>query len=272
MAILEKISPNGKVLGIDWDTEMIENIEHQDRLVLVNDSYANLKKIVEENKFYPVNGILLDLGMSSWHLDESGRGFSFLKDEPLEMSYETQNALLRQCYSGQAKRKTQNCLTAEMIVNDWEQEKIENILREYGEERFAPQIAKKIVEARKIKPIKTTFQLVKIIGEGIPLRFRFGKIHFATRTFQAIRMAVNGELENLKAVLPQAVDILEQQGRIIVISFHSIEDRIVKNFFKEESKNKHLSIITKKPIIPSEEEIKNNHRCRSAKLRSAIKI
>ncbi|KKQ66476.1 MAG: 16S rRNA (cytosine(1402)-N(4))-methyltransferase [Candidatus Nealsonbacteria bacterium RIFCSPLOWO2_12_FULL_39_31] len=261
-AILEKISPKGKVLGIDWDAEMIKKINRQERLVLINDSYANLKKITNENKFYPVNGILLDLGMSSWHLDESGRGFSFLKDEPLEMRYKSQISSL----------KSKNYLTARYIINNWRGEEIERILREYGEERFSGQIAKKIIENRKIKSIETTFQLVNIIREAIPARFKSGKIHFATRTFQALRMATNSECDNLKTILPQVLDILEPGGRIVVISFHSIEDRVVKDFFKEESRNNHLNIITKKPIIPSEEEIKSNHRSRSAKLRSAVKI
>jgi len=264
MAILEKIGPNGKMIGIDWDAEMVKKIKRQDRLILINDSYTNLKKIVEENKFYPVNGILLDLGMSSWHLDESGRGFSFLKDEPLEMRYNAKISNFQFPIS--------NELTADVIVNTWREEEIERILREYGEERFSGHIAKKIISVRKIKPIKTTFQLVEAIRSAIPSRFRSSRIHFATRTFQALRIAANRELDNLRAVLPQALEILGSQGRIVVISFHSLEDRLVKNFFKEESKNSRLNIITKKPIIPSNEEIKNNHRCRSAKLRSAEKV
>lgn len=255
-AILKKIGPSGKVLGIDWDAEIVKKNKSQDRLILVNDSYANLKKIVEENNFKPVQGILLDLGMSSWHLEESGRGFSFLKDEPLTMKYQTDS----------------NGLTAEKIVNEYSQEEIEKILREYGEEKFSRRIAGEIIKERKIKPIKTTFQLVEVIRRATPLSYQHGKIHFATRTFQALRIAINGELDNLIKVLPQAIEILEKGGRLAVISFHSLEDRIVKNFFKDNKKKEVVKILTKKPVIASLEEIKNNPRSRSAKLRTAIKI
>ncbi|MBZ9573068.1 16S rRNA (cytosine(1402)-N(4))-methyltransferase RsmH, partial [Patescibacteria group bacterium] len=191
-------------------------------------------------------GILFDLGLSSWHLEKSGRGFSFQRNEILDMRYSPK----------------ENPLTSQKILNQWKEKEIEKILREYGEERFARKIARKIIEARKKSPIKSTGQLVEIIGSK----------HFTRKTFQALRIAVNDELGNLKKALPQALEILEGGGRMVVISFHSLEDRIVKNFFREEAKENHLKILTKKPIIPTTEEIQKNPRSSSAKLRAAIKI
>lgn len=264
-AIFLRNGPKGKVLGIEIDSEICEKVRREiatshsqfsKRLILVNDSYINLKKIVKKYNFEKVKGVLFDLGMSSWCLEKSGRGFSFLKDEPLDMRY---------------SRKFPNELTAKKIVNEYSQEEIEKILREYGEERFARRIAERIIQKRKIKPIESTLQLVEIIKEALPRRYKPQKIHFATRTFQALRIAVNDELNNLRKALLQALEILEGKGRLVVISFHSLEDRIVKNFFKAEEKKK-LKILTKKPVRPSPEEIKMNPRSRSAKLRAAIKL
>jgi 16S rRNA (cytosine1402-N4)-methyltransferase len=260
LAILERNGPRGKILGIDADLEQIENcklkIENfKKRMVLVCNNFINLSEIIKKEKFGPVNGILFDLGMSSWHLEQSGRGFSFLKNEPLDMRYN-------------CKTKN-NILTAKEIVNSWPTEEIEKILKEYGEEKFAKKIALKIIENRKIKAIESTFQLVEIIKAAVPLWYQHKRIHFATKTFQALRIAVNNELNNLKTALLQALDILEPEGRLVVISFHSLEDRIVKHFFK--NKKKILKILTKKPIKPSKEEIKINPRSRSAKLRAIIK-
>jgi len=270
MAISEKILPNGKILGIDLDEELIrhlkfkiQNAKFKNNLILVNDSYINLKKIVEKYNFRPIGGILLDLGMSSWHLEKSGRGFSFLKDEPLEMRYDSKFKI--------QKSKFKNNLTAEEIINKWPKEEIEKILEEYGEERFTKRIAEKIIQKREIKPIKSTFQLADIIKEAVPQKYQHQKIHFATRTFQALRIAVNDELNNLKKTLPQIIEILPEGGRIVIISFHSLEDRIIKNFLKGQSK-KEIKILTEKPIIATKEEIKINKRSRSAKLRAAIKI
>ena len=253
-AILEKNKPNGKILGIEVDPEVLKVIRYQDRLIIVNDSYANLKKIVKKYGFKSIKGILFDLGMSSWHLEESGRGFSFRKNEPLDMRYNPQNKL-----------------TAEKIVNSWPEKEIERILKEYGEERFAKKISKEIVIQRKSITIKTTSQLVKIIEQATPLFYHRKKLHFAARTFQALRIVVNQELENLKQVLPQALEVLEKGGRIIIISFHSLEDRIVKIFFKENQKKGRLKMLNKKPITPSLEEVKKNSRARSAKLRAALR-
>lgn len=260
LAILEKTSPNGKVLGIDQDQEQIENCRarmanFKKRLILVCDNFANLKEIVKKKNFGNVSGILFDLGMSSWHLEKSGRGFSFLKNEPLDMRYNLQNPL-----------------TAEKILNEWSIGEIEKILKIYSQEKFAKKIAKKIGEIRKIKKIKSTFQLVEIIKKVIPRRYQRKKIHPATKTFQALRIATNNELENLEKVLPQALEVLKKGGRLVIISFHSLEDRIVKKFFKEEFKKGCLKILTKKPISPTKEEILFNPHSRSAKLRASIKI
>lgn len=266
LAILEKNEPKGKVLGIDQDPEIIKILKSkvQDsklskRLILVSDNFVNLKEIIKKEKFISVSGILFDLGMSSWHLAESRRGFSFLRNEPLDMRYNPQGPLM-----------------AEKIINYWSESEIEKILREYGEERFAEEIAKKIIETRRTKLVKTTLQLVNIIKEATPVWYQKRKIHSATRTFQALRITVNDELNNLKSVLPQAIDILNTGGRLTVISFQSLEDRIVKNFLKEhgnkKEKSPNLKILTKKPIKPSKEEIKINPRSRSAKLRAVQKL
>lgn len=258
--ILEKNEPEGKILGIDQDSQQIKNsrlrlASFEKNINLVNDSYDNLSEIVEKTNFKPVNGILLDLGMSSWQLEQSKRGFSFSKNEILDMRY-----------SGSQE------LTGEKIVNEYPETEIERILTEFGEEKFARQIAKKITEQRKIKKIESTFELKDIIGKAIPARFHSGKIHFATRSFQAIRIAVNGELDNLTKFLPQAISVLASKGRLVIISFHSLEDRIVKNFFKDKSKEGIIKILTQKPVIASIEELLKNPRSRSAKLRAIIKI
>ncbi|MDO8524611.1 MAG: 16S rRNA (cytosine(1402)-N(4))-methyltransferase RsmH [bacterium] len=263
-AILEKIKPHGKVLGIEWDNEKLkiknEKLKIEQGLILVNDSYANLKDIIKREKLGPINGILLDLGLSSWEIENSGKGFSFQKDEPLDMRYAVQ--------SSKCKVKS---LTAREIINEWGEEDLARIFQEYGQERFAKNIARNIVEVRLQQPIETTFQLVDIIRKSFPRSYKFGKAHFATRVFQALRIAVNSELDNLKAVLPQALEVLEKNGRIAVIAFHSLEDAIVKKFFKEQAKSNTLQILTKKPIMASREEIKQNPKSRSAKLRVAIK-
>jgi len=251
--ILQKIAPRGKVLGVDWTQEAIQGIKKNSNLILVCDNFANIGEIVKQNKFNKVSGILLDLGMSSWHLGESGRGFSFQKREPLDMRYNVQNQL-----------------TAEKIVNFWSRFEIEKILQEYGEERFAGEIAEKIIEERKSKAIQTTSHLVEVIRKSVPRGYLNQRIHFATKTFQALRIAVNGELNNIEKALPQALQILEPGGRIVVISFHSLEDRIVKNFFKNNILN--INLLTKKTVSPSRQEIIINPRSRSAKLRAAIKL
>jgi len=261
-AIIEVIQPKGRMLGIDWDEENIRSLKFKiqkskfkNNLILANDNYANLKDIAEINKFKNISGILLDLGFSSWHVEKSGRGFSFQKSEPLDMRYDIQNQV-----------------TAEKIVNYRSFQEIEKILREYGEERFSSQIAQSILRERKERAIKTTRQLAEVIQKAIPYKYQKNKINPATKTFQALRIAVNDELNNLTKVLPQALEILKNGGRLAVISFHSLEDRIVKNFFRDRSRENLIKILTKKPITPTFEEIRNNPRSRSAKLRAAIKV
>ena len=260
LAILEKTKPEGKVLGIEINKELVKELERkirkeglERRLIIVNSSYKNLKEIVRKKRFQEVKGILFDLGMSSWHLEKSGRGFSFLRNERLDMRYSNEGEI-----------------TAEEIANVWPEEEIEKVLRNYSQERFSKRIARNIVRRRKIRPIETTFQLREIIRESLPLFQRSKKKHFATKTFQALRIAVNEELENLRETLPQTLDTLERGGRLVIIAFHSLEERIVKEFFKREKER--LKILTKKPIRPTKEEIRKNPRSKSARLRAAEKI
>jgi len=259
LAILKKTSPAGQLIGFDWDGESLERTKkdvlekHKDlaqRIVFVNDSYSNLKENIQKQAVEPVNGILIDLGLSSDQLEESGRGFSFKKEEILDMRYSLKNDL-----------------TAGNIVNNWDGREIERIIREFGEERWARKISEKIISQRKIKSILTTQELLAVIALAIPKKFQYARIHFATRTFQALRIAVNNELGNLEKFLPDAFAVLASGGRLAVISFHSLEDRIVKNFFRNLAKNDQAYILTKKPVVACEEEIINNPRCRSAKLR-----
>ena len=254
--ILEKNGPNGKVLGIEKDPELFKRLLSLkiERLVLANDSYSNLKEIVEKEGFDNISGILFDLGLSSWHLEKSGRGFSFLKNEPLDMRYNL------------------NGMKAKDVLQEWPKKEIEKILKECGEERFAKEIAQEIVENRRFKKIEKTFQLVEVVKKAVPSWYRNRKIHFATKTFQALRIVVNHELENLKVTLPQALEVLEKKGRLVIFSFHSLEDRIVKNFLKENFKKGQIKILTPHTIMPTFQEVKKNPRARSAKLRAAIKI
>ena len=253
--LLERNKPNGRVLGIELDAEVVAILEKKPlnkRLVLVQGSFADLEKIAKKNNFNKVNGILLDVGMSLWQIKESGRGFSFQGDEPLDMRFD--------------KRKE---LTAEEIINQWTEKDLIEIFDKYGGERFARRIARMIYLERKSMRIKTARQLAEIIKKAIPASQRHQKIHLATRVFQALRIAVNKELENLEKCLPQALELLEKDGRLVVISFHSLEDKIVKNFFRGETKKSEMKILTEKPIVPGLEEIQNNPRSRSAKLRAA---
>ena len=259
--ILKHITPGGRILCLDLDKETIERLQKKingervaGRMIFVNDNFGDLEKIVQKNNFSPVNGILLDLGMSSDQLEESGRGFSFLKDEPLDMRYWQSNEI-----------------TAHQIVNQWSPLEIEKILEEYGEEKFARKISLEIGRARKLKSIQTTRELLEVIGRAVPEKYKHGRTNFATRTFQALRIAVNDELENLKKFLPQSLRVLAGEGCLVIISFQSLEDRIVKNFFRQSAKEKKLEILTKKPLTPTGEEIFANPRSRSAKLR-AVKL
>lgn len=261
LAILEKIIPEGKILTIDRDSRNVEVIRLkvkesrlENNLILINDNYLNLERIVSENNFDNISGIIFDLGFSSWHVDESTKGFSFRKNEILDMRYSNDG------------------LSAWEIVNSWPPEELEIIFKNYGEERFSKSITKGIINQRKKEKIKTTFDLIEVIEKSVPSFYKRSRIHFATKVFQALRIATNDELETIKKTLPQALKLLKKGGKIAVISFHSLEDRIIKNFFKDNYNKEFLKIETKKPIIPSKEEQIKNPRSRSAKLRVATKI
>jgi len=254
--ILEKTSPKGKLLAIDQDPVAIEEAKknlknHSDRITFINSNFDEIGLLIRKWPVSEIFGILFDLGTSSYQLS-SGRGFSFQQNNPLDM------------------RMSPNIKeTAEKIINRWPAERIRQIIWQYGEEPMAAAIAREIVAARQARPIRTTGELVKVIEKAIHLRERNKrKMHFATLTFQALRIAVNDELLALENGLKQALQILSPGGRIVVISFHSLEDRIVKHFFRE---NQSLEILTPKPVIPSEKEIDDNPRARSAKLRAVRK-
>ncbi|OGI69970.1 16S rRNA (cytosine(1402)-N(4))-methyltransferase [Candidatus Nomurabacteria bacterium RIFCSPLOWO2_01_FULL_42_20] len=252
-----------KVIGLDADSqavkraeENLKNFECEKNIKVKN--FSDIDQVLAELGIERANRILADLGLSSYQLLESGRGFSFQRDEPLLMTM---------------KRELEpEDVTAEMIVNVWSEETLADIIYGYGEERYARRIAKKIVTIRKVKPIKTTFDLVEIIRQAVPKSYQRRRLHYATRTFQAIRIAVNDELKRLETFLDKAFKILTPGGRIAVIAFHSLEDRIAKRFFREKQKEGLARVLTKKPIVPSPEEIKNNPRARSAKLRVLQKL
>lgn len=251
-----------QIIAIDVDEEALSLAEENLKIggcqfEVKIENFRNLAKTMDELGIQKVDKILFDIGMSSMHIDISGRGFSFQKDEPLLMTM---------------KKELEGSLTAYEIVNSWPKDEIEKILRDYGEESFARKIAEQIVKERKKGPIKTTFDLVKVIEDATPKFYRHKRIHPATKTFQAIRIAVNDELESLKEGIGQAFERLRVGGRLAVISFHSLEDRIVKKNFKELEKNGKGKLITKKPLTASFEEIKINSRSRSAKLRVIEKI
>ncbi len=261
---LEKTEGNLTLIGLDEDTEALKRSKERlekiktskSNIHLENSNFRNLDIVLEKLRISKVDKILLDIGLSSDQFETSGRGFSFKKDEPLLMTFKSES----------------NSLTAAYILNNWEEENIADIIYGYGEEKYARRIAKKIVEFREKKEIKTTFELVGIIEEAVPGFYRKGKIHPATRTFQALRITVNDELNALKDGLKKGFEKLNTKGRMAVISFHSLEDRLVKHFNKEKGEMGLARIITKRPITPSEEEIKENPRSRSAKLRILEKI
>ena len=268
--IVKRLNKNGRLIGIDQDEAAIDAAgkrleDYKDRVTIVRNNYSNIKKILRDLNIDKVDGILLDLGVSSYQLDTGSRGFSYNTDAPLDMRMDN-----RMDY------------TAKDIVNEYSEQDLFRIIRDYGEDGFAKNIAKHIVRARKEKPIETTFELVEIIKAAIPMKVRKRTGHPAKKTFQAIRIELNKELEVLKNSLDEMIDCLNDKGRLCVISFHSLEDRIVKVNFKTnqnpcvfppefpicicEKKSKGV-VITRKPIIPTEEEITNNKRAKSSKLR-----
>jgi 16S rRNA (cytosine1402-N4)-methyltransferase len=269
IALVEKVAPEGKVLGIELDSKLlkefeakIKNLKLKNNLILVNDSYVNIKEICNKNNFRP-NGILFDLGLSSWHLEKSGRGFSFKKDEPLDMRFNTE----KQRNNTEESRKT-----AVDIVNTYSEQELERIIREYGEERFSKQIAKNIVFARRREPILTTSSLVGVISQSVPNWYKKRKIHFATKTFQALRIETNSELENIKKGISAAFEALNLGGRLAVISFHGVEDKLVKEIFKNKVAEGMAKFVIKGTIKSSWIEVKSNPRSRSAKLKIIEKI
>ena len=280
-AILEKIGPSGKLLGIDWDRKAIENcklgIGNFSNVILVNGNYANLTEILKEKKLPKADGLIIDLGFSSEQIENSNKGFSFMKDEPLIMLYYTRTDTDKTQtntdvqYESVSSQYKSAFMTAAEIVNSFNEKDLADIFWKYGEERFSRQIAKKIVEERKKGRILTTFELVEIIKKAVPKFYERGRLHPATRVFQALRICVNRELENLETLLKKIPEIMKSKGRAAIISFHSLEDRLVKNYFKQMAKEGYAEILTRKPITPTEEEIKNNPRSRSAKMR-AIQI
>ena len=252
--ILERILPRGRLLGIDRDSESLgvakkRLLSSQDRVVFVEDSFANTKSHAYVHQFTHVNGILLDLGFASHHVDVASRGFTFKNNGPFDMRYDRSQKL-----------------SAQEIVNTWSEDELARIFRIYGEEKKAREIAKAIVRARKTKPLKSTTQLADLVEQVVKRR---GKIHPATKVFQAIRIAVNTELDELEKALPDLIELLEPKGRIAIITFHSLEDRMVKRFFANSDQ---LTLVNKKVIKPSQKEIKANPRARSAKLRIAEKV
>jgi 16S rRNA (cytosine1402-N4)-methyltransferase len=254
LAMAKQFEGRLNIIAFDRDLEAIEKAKkHLDKeckkVIYINDNFSTLDKALEENRIDGVDIALFDLGLSSDELDNSGRGFTFQKDEPLLMTMGNPHSYP---------------FTAKDIVNKWDEEVIANILFGYSQERFAYRIARMIVNYRKKKTIETTHELAEIIKNSVPGFYRRGKIHPATKSFQALRIAVNDELNSLKNALDKIFKDLKKGGRLAIISFHSLEDKIVKDFFRNQKDSK---LITKKPIVATDEEINQNPRARSAKLR-----
>lgn len=274
-ANLSAIGPTGRVLGIDLDPDAVaaaqEAIKSDHRVTITQGNYKNLNKIAHVHEFNQVDGILLDLGLSSNQLQDRKRGFSFSGAAPLDMRFDPASEL-----------------TAGEIIATYSEKELTELFRNYGEEALALPIARAITTYRKAAPIETTETLNVIIEDVYQARYHGrSRTNPSTKVFQALRIAVNDELENITAVLPEAVALLKPGGRLVVISFHSLEDRIIKNYFRLESRDcicppkipvcqcdhkKTIKIITKKPLVPSAREIADNPRARSAKMRIAEKI
>lgn len=263
--ILKEMIPRGKYLALDLDSNLLEStrIKIEAKFPIPNSqfqitwqrrNYADIPEILKREELGRADGLLLDLGFSSAQLELSGRGFSFAKDEPLDMRYNLEEP--RSAYE---------------VVNQYSERELSDIFWKLGEERYARRIAHSIVESRAQKPLRTTLHLVEAIRGAVPVAYERGRIHSATRTFQALRIYVNNELGNLEQLLKNLHRILKRDGRAVIISFHSLEDRMVKNYFREMKKKGEAELLTKKPITATEEEIKQNPRARSAKLR-AIRI
>lgn len=271
--ILSELGESGRVIGIDRDDDALNNAKEKindSRLITVKDNFENIKEAVTSAGFTKVDGILMDLGVSSHQLDVAERGFSYIKDASLDM------------------RMDQTApLTAYDVVNGYTERELLRILRDYGEERFASKIASRICFARSIKPIENTLELAEIITSAIPQKFRYENGNPAKRSFQAIRIEVNGELDCIPKAIEEGAELLNVGGRMSIISFHSLEDRLVKNGFQKLErpctcppdfpicvcgKKQMVKIITKKPILPSAVELEKNSRSHSAKLRVCEKV
>ena len=272
--ILKRLDNNGLLIGVDQDTDALkyskEKLSEFSNVLFVHDNFSNIKNILKENNIKGIDGILLDLGVSSYQLDNPARGFSYMQDAKLDM-----------------RMNEESNFSAWDVVNTYPEKQLESVIKDYGEERWANRIAEFIVKERNNKTINTTFELVDIIKAAIPARARRDGPHPAKRTFQAIRIEVNKELEILKKSVEDCIDALKPGGRICIITFHSLEDRIVKNVYKEKEnpctcppefpvcvcgRKPEIKIITKKPVTPLNEELDVNPRSRSAKLRIAQKI
>ncbi len=263
VAILSHITPDGRVVGIEWDPEIAQKMATKavdlnigSELTIANRSYTELPAILDELGIAGINGIVFDLGISSWHVDGSSRGFTFQKDQLLDMRF----------------APDENRDTAAVIVNSYSEEQLAQMFYEFGEEQFGRRIAHAIVLYRKHQRILTTGQLVEIIKAAVPGWYTHRRIHYATKVFQALRIAVNQELQNIQEGIEAAIQSLTPQGRICVISFHSLEDRIVKNIFRSYAQKGIVGLVTKKPVQANEDELSNNPRARSAKLRIAQKL
>lgn len=264
LASIGELGEQGTFVAFDLDSDAIERAKEvlkgaKPRVRLVEANFRFLARELSKLKILQVDKVLFDLGWSSFQL-EAGRGFSFQKEGPLLMTYSKSSA------------DKEEGLTASTIVNEWEEESIADIVFGWGEERYSRRIAKSIVEHREKKPFTTTKELADVIYAAVPSRYRHGRIHPATRTFQALRIAVNDELGALQAGLADSWKVLSKNGRIAVITFHSIEDRLVKQTFKQLEDTGEGKRINKKPLTPSIEEIKENPRSRSAKLRVIEKL
>lgn len=258
--LLKRISPQGHLIGIDQDEEALllahEYLnKYEDNITLIKENFQNIPQVLEELEIKKVNGALFDLGVSSIQLRNPERGFSFKYDGPLDMRMDRNKKI-----------------SAYDLVNNLSKSELSNLIKKFGEERWHKSIAEAIVKSRKEAPITTTKQLADLIKYTVPHKYRYGRIHPATRTFQAFRIAVNRELLSLKKGLNKIVEFLDKKARVGVISFHSLEDRIVKRNFKKFSENKMLKVISKKPLTPSEKEKNENPRSRSAKFRIAQKL
>lgn len=257
LTLIEYLKPKGKILAFEWDPELYElgikklKKMKEKNIRLVNKNFREIKKVVRKEKFLNIKGVIFDLGVSNWHYEESQRGFSFRKEEPLDMRINPQEIKI----------------TAFDIVNYANYSELVRIFREYGEEPEANKIAKEIIERRKIKKIETSSELAEIVKQ---IKKSKKKIHPATQIFMALRVFINDELKNLDEGLESALDVLEKGGKIVVITFQGLEDRVVKKFIKRNRKR--IEVLTKNVVKPTQEEIKENPKARSAKLRAFKKL